>query len=263
MTLIVQMGALLLQGVTTAAESTVVRPVVTGPGWYVLFTQVTSAATAIVFLVLIVILVPAVLKFRRTAARFEAVLDRIQHAIDPVSSHAARIADNIDYVTTSIRADVQDVRKTLLAVNEGVRDVIASSERRLHELGAVLRVVQDEAEHAFVSTASTIRGVRAGTASFRENGGLPTVEDLGDLDDLDDDDFDDDAGEDDVDLEAIDELDAIDDEFDDASDRDIDGDNDLDAAVDAAEEMTDGDNNGPAFGRAEPRIKRTRRSDRG
>jgi uncharacterized protein YoxC len=265
MTLIAQMGALLLQGATIAAEPTVVRPVVAGPGWYVLFSQITGAATAIVFLVLIVILVPAVLKFRRTAAKFEAVLDHIERRIDPVTKHAARIADNVDYITTSIRADVQDLRKTLLTANEGIRDVIESSERRLHELGAVLRVVQEEAEHAFVSTASTIRGVRAGAATFRENGArLPDVEDLDDLDDLDDledDDFEDDVSEDDVSMEAIDELEAIDDEF--VDDSDIDSDNDLDAAVDAAEDVTDGDNNGPAFGRAEPRIKRTRRRDRG
>jgi uncharacterized protein YoxC len=255
MTLIAQMGALLLQGATTAAETTVVRPVVTGPDWFVLFTQITSAATAIVFLVLIVILVPTVLKFRRTTAKFETVLDRIERSIDPVTKHASRVADNVDYITTSIRADVQDLRKTLLTANEGIREVIDSSERRLHELGAVLRVVQEEAEHAFVSTASTIEGVRAGVATFRGNGSrLPDVEDLDDLDDLDEDEF-----EDDVSMETIDDLEAIDDDFVDESDID----NDLDAAVDAAEDMTDGDNNGPAFGRAEPRIKRTRRSDRG
>jgi uncharacterized protein YoxC len=259
MTLIDQMGALLLQGATTAAETTVVRPVVTGPGWFVLFTQITSAATAIVFLVLIVILVPTVVRFRRTAKKLETVLDFIQRGIDPVSKHAEHIADNVDYITTSIRADVQDLRKTLLTANEGIRDVIESSERRLHELGAVLRVVQEEAEHAFVSTASTIEGVRAGVATFRGTGErLTDIEDLDDLDDLDDDDF-----EDDISMEAVEELVIIDDELVDESDSDIDSDNDLDAAADAAEEMTDGDNNGPAFGRPEPRIKRTRRSDRG
>jgi uncharacterized protein YoxC len=265
MTLIAQMGALLLQGATTAAETTVVRPVVTGPGWFMLFTQLTSAATAIVFLVLIVILIPTVLKFRRTTAKFEAVLDHIERNIDPVAKHASRIADNIDYITTSIRADVQDLRKTLLTANDGIRDVIESSERRLHELGAVLRVVQEEAEHAFVSTASTIEGVRAGVATFRGNGSpLGDIEDLEDLENFEDlEDLDDEDFEDDVRLEVIEELEVIDDELVDDEESDIDSDNDLDAAADAAEDMTDGDNNGPALGRAEPRIKRTRRGDRG
>ena len=64
MTLIVQMGALLLQGAATTAGQTVVTPVGSGPSWYVLFTQITTAASVVVFLVLMLILIPALVKFR-------------------------------------------------------------------------------------------------------------------------------------------------------------------------------------------------------
>jgi len=185
-----------------------------------------------------ILLLPAVFRLRKTAAKLDAVLDHIERSIDPITKHASRIADNIDYISTSIRADVQAIRKTLLVANDGIRDVIDSSERRLHELGAVLRVVQEEAEQAFVSTASTVRGVRAGAATFREEGARLASEDV------DDDDEDDE-------LEEIE-----DDDFD-----EYDDDSDLDSAVDAAEDMTDGYDNGSAFGRAEPRIKRPRRSE--
>jgi uncharacterized protein YoxC len=248
MTLIAQMGALLLQSVTAAAETTVARSAPAGPAWYTTLNQIIGAASVVVFLVLMVILIPAVVKFRRTAAKFESVLDHIERNIDPVTKHASNIADNIDYITTSIRADVQDLRKTLVVANEGIREVIESSERRLHELGAVLRVVQEEAEHAFVSTASTIAGVRAGAASLREDGAR--------LADADDDDLDED-------FEALDadDIDALDDDFDD--DLDSGDESDLDTAVDAAEDMTDGYDNGSTFGRAEPRIKRPSRGDAG
>ena len=238
MTLIAQMGALLLQGVTAAAETTYTKPVTAGPAWYTTLNQIIGAASVIVFLVLMVILIPAVVKFRRTASKFEEVLDHIERSIDPVTKHASNIANNIDYISTSIRADVQAIRKTLLVANEGIRDVIDSSERRLHELGAVLRVVQEEAENAFVSTASTVRGVRAGAAVFRDNGAR-----LADADE--DAELDDDLEE----LEAVGELEALDDDYD----------SDLDAAIDAAEDMTDGNDNGSPFGRPEPRIKRPRR----
>jgi hypothetical protein len=238
MTLIAQFGALLLQGVTAAAETTVVRPVQPGPAWYTTLNQIIGAASVIVFLVLMVILIPAVVKFRRTATKFEAVLEHIERSIDPVTKHASNIANNIDYISTSIRADVQAIRKTLLVANEGIRDVIDSSERRLHELGAVLRVVQEEAENAFISTASTVRGVRAGAAAFREDGARVA-------DANEDEAFDDDEDE----LEAVGELEALDDDYD----------SDLDAALDAAEDMNDGNDDGSTFGRAEPRIKRPRR----
>jgi uncharacterized protein YoxC len=272
MTLIVQMGALLLQGATTATGNTVATPAGSGPSWYVLFTQITTAASVLVFLVLMLILIPALVKFRKTAEKLDAVLDHIQRNIEPVTKHAAHIADNVDYISTSVRADVQELRRTLLSANSGIRDAIESSERRLHELGAVLRVVQEEAEQAFVSTASTIRGLRAGAESFRENGARlrrsETPDEMEDLEDLNDGDFDDDdLDDDDLDdaegsLEEYDELEGIDDEDENVREGGINTINDLDAAVNAAEDITNGDDNGSAFGRAEPRIKRTRRLDR-
>jgi len=255
MTVIAQMSALLLQSAATAAESMVVRPAGAGPGWYVIFTQVTTAASVVVFLVLMLVLIPALLKFRKTAEKLDTVLDHLERNIEPVTKHATQIADNVDYISTSIRADVQELRKTLLAANSGVREMIDASERRLHELSAVLRVVQEEVEHAFVSTASTIRGVRAGATTFRGNGArlaedeeMEELEDLEDLEDVDDDEFSD---------ALADELDDVDED-----EERIDTINDLDAAGDAAEDMTNGDDNGSALGRAEPRIKRARRRDR-
>ncbi|MBA2685976.1 MAG: DUF948 domain-containing protein [Gemmatimonadaceae bacterium] len=256
MTLIAQMGGLLLQTVTAATETTIVKPATTGPAWYVTLNQIIGAASVIVFLVLMIILIPAVVKFRRTAAKFEAVLNHIERSIDPVTKHASNIANNIDYISTSIRADVQAIRKTLLIANDGIRSVVDSSERRIHELGAVLRLVQEEAEQAFVSTASTVRGVRAGAAAFREEGaplaGHRDLDDGDDIDDLDDlDDLDDDEG-------VVNALGG--EEFDDFDDV---NDSDLDAAADAAEDMRDGYDNGTSFERAKPRIKRPGRGGPG
>jgi uncharacterized protein YoxC len=254
MTLIVQMGALLVQGVA-AAETTVVRP--SGPAWYTIFTAITGAVTSVVFLVLLFLLIPAVARFRKTAAKFELVLEHIERSIDPVTKHASRIADNVDYLTTAVRADVQELRRTLNMANTGIREVIEGSERRLHELGAVLRVVQEETEHAFVSTVSTLRGVQAGAAALRDDGRQLASDELEVDEELDVD----------IELDSVDELEAPDDEFDEDMDADMDADldedldADSDAARDAAEDMTDGYDNGSAFGRTEPRIKRSRRDD--
>ncbi len=261
MTQIAQMGALLLQGATTATDATAGRAAGAGSSWYVIFTEVTTALSALVFLVLMLILIPALIKFRKTAEKLEGVLDHIERSIDPVTKHASHIADNVDYISTSVRADVQEIRKTLLSANAGIREVIDASERRLHELGAVLRVVQEEAEHAFVSAASTVRGLRAGAATLRENGALPSATDdlqNEELAEFDGGDFEDDS------LETDDALDIVD-EFDDENDvnDEIETINDLDAARNAAGDMRNGHDNGTTLGRSEPRIKRTRRSERG
>jgi len=235
MTLIAQMGTLFIQG-AAAAEASLARSSAPGAGWVAILLQIAGALSSLFFLALMILLLPAVFRLRKTAAKLDAVLDHIEQSINPITKHASSIADNIDYISTSIRADVQAIRKTLLVANDGIRDVIDSSERRLYELGAVLRVVQEEAEQAFVSTASTVRGVRAGAASFRDEGARQAS-----------------ADDDDDELEALD-----DDDF-----NEYDDDSDLDSAVDAAEDMTDGYDNGPALGRTEPRIKRPRRGEPG
>lgn len=217
MTLIAHLGTAFAQLAAATPETTLVHTANSGPGWYTVFSQIVGVVTALVFLALMVILLPAVAKFRKTATQFAKVLQHIEHSIDPVAKHALRIADNVEYVTTSVRADVQELRRTLHDANTGVRNAIDTSEQRLHELGALLRLAQNEAEHAFVSTASTLRGMQAGAASFQER--------VRPLDDDEDDDLDD------LDVDTV-------------------------AADDAAEEMDDGYDDGPAFGRAEPRIKR-------
>ena len=47
----------------------------------------------------------------------------------------------------------------------------------MNEFNALLAVVQEEAEDLFVSTASTVRGVRRGAAAFRDRGGMDLASD--------------------------------------------------------------------------------------
>ena len=90
------------------------------------------------------------------------MLDKVYGDINPLMRHASAIADNVDYITTSIRVDVQQVSQTIAAANQRLQQAVASAEDRINELNALLEVVQEEAESAFVSTASTVRGVRTG-----------------------------------------------------------------------------------------------------
>jgi hypothetical protein len=76
--------------------------------------------------------------------------------------HASTIADNVNYISTSIRVDIQQVSQTIAAANQKLAQSVNVAEDRIRELNALLAVVQEEAEGAFVTTASTIRGVRTG-----------------------------------------------------------------------------------------------------
>jgi hypothetical protein len=63
---------------------------------------------------------------------------------------------------------------------------VKTAERRLNELDALMRVVQREAEDAFVSTASTLRGVRAGATTLRNQVADGVLADVDRLEDDDD-----------------------------------------------------------------------------
>ena len=145
--------------------------------------SIASGLMSIALLVLTVFLVPAAWNFRKSFLRVNQLLDRIYADINPIVKHASTISDNVDYITTSIRVDIQQVNRTIAEANRRMMEALELSERRLHDFNALIEVVQREAEGAFVTTASTLRGVRAGTAAF-QHGVLGSADDP-DMDDLD------------------------------------------------------------------------------
>ena len=168
-------GWLALQA-PVAAETTLVRQVGSEPS---LLDQVTSIATTVLtlaFLVLTVALVPAAWNFRKSYARINELLDRVYGDINPIMRHTSTIADNVNFITTSIRVDVQQINQTIASANARLTQAIAMTEDRLREVNALLTVVQEEAEDMFVSTASAVRGVRAGASALRDGALPPAIE---------------------------------------------------------------------------------------
>ena len=94
------------------------------------------------------------MNFRRSYNRINKLLERIYGDINPIMRHASSVADNINYITTSIRTDVQQINATIAGANERLQQAVQMTERRLSDFNALLKVVQEEAEQMFVSTAS-------------------------------------------------------------------------------------------------------------
>lgn len=181
------MGALLIQaGTATMRDTVIMKQVVADRGLFEQISAIASTLITITLLVLVVVAVPVAWSFRKSYKKVNDLLDRIYGDITPLMRHASSIADNVDFVTTSIRTDVQKVNATIATANERVQRALLLSEHRLNEFNALLSVVQDEAEGVFLSTASTVRGVRRGAAAFQERGGTDLASDELDTDDLDD-----------------------------------------------------------------------------
>ena len=153
---------LLLQVARTLPDTIYTKAVVAEPGLWDKVISIASGVMTITVIILTVALVPAAWNFRKSYKKVSDMLDKVYGDINPLMRHASAIADNVDYITTSIRVDVQQVSQTVAAVNQRLQEAIESAEDRMKRLNALLDVVQEEAESAFVTTASTIRGVQTG-----------------------------------------------------------------------------------------------------
>lgn len=153
---------LLLQVARALPDTIYTKQIAETPSLFSKVTSIASALMTIAIIVLTVVVVPAAWNFRKSYKKVSDVLDKVYGDINPLMRHASAIADNVDYISTSIRVDVQQVSQTVAAVNQRLQQAVSAAEDRINQLNALLDVVQEEAESAFVTTASTIRGVQTG-----------------------------------------------------------------------------------------------------
>jgi uncharacterized protein YoxC len=152
--------------------------------------QISAAASAIMtiaLLVLTIVAIPVAWRLWKTYHKVDLLLERLHDDFAPIMANAHDISDNVNYITTSIRTDVAKVKETIDSANERLRHALALSEKRVNEFNALLVIVQQEAEGVFLSTASTVRGVRRGAAAFQDRGGMDLASDELDAADLADD----------------------------------------------------------------------------
>ena len=155
-------GALLAQAVATHGDTLFTKPVAPQRGWFEQLTGIASGLVSITLVVLTIALVPAAWNFRKSYKKINDLLDKVYADVNPLVKHASTVADNLDYITTSVRVDMQRVNQTIASANDKLREAVELTESRLQEFNALLKVVQEEAEETFVSTASVVRGVRKG-----------------------------------------------------------------------------------------------------
>ncbi|HEX2189673.1 MAG TPA: hypothetical protein VHG51_12280 [Longimicrobiaceae bacterium] len=148
--------------------------------WVDLLTSIASMVIALALIAIAIPLIPAAWNSRKFYAKVNQLVERIRDDINPIVRHAAAVADNVDYVSTSIRADVQLLHQTVASANQRVNRAAALAEQRVNELNALLQVVQEEAEGIFIDAASTARGVRVGADAFRrfQEDGEPGLDDV-------------------------------------------------------------------------------------
>jgi hypothetical protein len=131
---------------------------------------ITTIATAVIAVVAVGGAVLGYSMLRRLAH----LLDSVDHMVNQIGPHAApfveraeRVADDAAALMASAREEYQLLEGTLQRANDGLRAAVADAEARVRRFGAVLDLVQTEAEDALVDAASTARGLQATARALR------------------------------------------------------------------------------------------------
>jgi len=180
-------GDLFVQVAAGARDTIITKQVLADRSTFEQITATASAIMTIALLALTIVAIPVAWRLRNTYKKVDHLLERIHDDISPIMANAHDITDNINYITTAVRTDAERLTKTINSANERLQRAIAASERRVNEFNALLSIVQQEAEGVFVSTASTVRGVRRGAATFQDHGGMDLASDELDVADSADD----------------------------------------------------------------------------
>ena len=152
--LVARSGAWWLQQAATFPDTIVTKTVAAERGWFETVTGIASGVLSITLVVLTIFVAPAAWEFWKTFRRAQRLLDSVESDVGPLARNAGQLA------------------------------------KRIGELNALLTVVQQEAEGAFVATAAAVRGVRQGAATLaggasRADDELEEGEDDGDDDESD------------------------------------------------------------------------------
>lgn len=167
-----------LAQVPSAVADTIVTVAASPTGlqrWVDLMTSIASIVIALVLIVIAVSVVPAAWNSRKVYRRINQVIGEVSNRSSPLFQHASRAADNVDYVTSVLRADVERLQSTVADAQMRLIRAADLAEERINQFNALLEVVQEEAEDLFIDTASTIRGVKASVQVIRQDTHEPSV----------------------------------------------------------------------------------------
>jgi len=160
---------LLIQAAHVLPDTLVARLLPPDVGTFGKVIQITIWLMSLVVLIAAVALAPAVWSLRKTYRKLNDLIDRVGGEVTPLVRSAKVMTDDAGEIVTMVKGDVRQIQQTVAAANARLLKAVKEAEARLDEFNALIEVVQEEAESAFVGTASTVQGVRTGLAQVFDN----------------------------------------------------------------------------------------------
>jgi hypothetical protein len=129
--------------------------------------MVMAIATSILALFALAIAAAALFAVLKLRKAMERGLDNLPARTEPMIAAATRVAENAREVSDTVKVRVKDMLQNLEDINERLRQGADAVEDRVKRFGAVVDVVQSEAEELLLDAASTARGVHTAAEQLR------------------------------------------------------------------------------------------------
>lgn len=197
------MIAVLLQAAPAVVHDTVFA-VRQQPGWQSWVDALAAVAQIVLALALLIVglgILFAALKVKKLIAQLQATVEaqtqKLRVDLAPAIHNVTTVTENVSFVTRTVRKDVERLSESVNGATRKLAEAAAVAQDRVGEFNAVIKVVQEEAEQIFVDGVSTLRGVQAGTDTFRrfQTGELELFDpNYDDLEEYDEEEYEDDDG---------------------------------------------------------------------
>lgn len=125
--------------------------------------DISIVIVAVAVVVLALVLTVVLVRIKRVLAEIRS---GVRQHFGPVAERARGISENVEFITKSLRDDVDRLNGSVTALTDRLKQASDRMEDRIEDFNALMEVVQDEAEDIFIDTAATVRGVRAGVGSI-------------------------------------------------------------------------------------------------
>ena len=113
--------------------------------------------------VVLIVLTVLLIELRNLSKQLRNVADTVGDRSRPLIESMNGAAQNVEFISTVIRGDVEKVRGSLDGLADGLSTASTDLQRRLADFSALLDLAQQEAEDAVLDAATRVRKIRSGT----------------------------------------------------------------------------------------------------
>ncbi|MFN8579629.1 MAG: hypothetical protein U0163_01435 [Gemmatimonadaceae bacterium] len=152
---------------TTTLPDTIITRTITERGWLETMVAVEQAIVGLFMLGMLVVLVLILVAIKKSVQELTKLIQLSFSDISGAAHSVRNVADDVSFMTRSLRKDVERIGDTITEVNGRVREAVEGAEERVRRFGELVDVVQDEAEQLVDSAASAVNGVKTGASVLR------------------------------------------------------------------------------------------------